>query len=147
MNISKTNLPKLIVVVLDDDVVKNINYPKSTTIVTNWLIEQFQKSIITYQEKLPAKAIKIGYLHVLWMCPPTHKFFGESGSQRCIKQAECMEQALKDKQNMSSLRIIKSWDHEDSNAFIYDSYRFTSSSLTKYWLGIDAAIRFWNEVI
>ena len=135
------------VVVLDDDVVKNINYPESTAIVTNWLVDQFEKLINSHQEKLPAKAIKAFYLHILWMCPPTHKFFGESGNQRRTKQSKCIESAVKNKPNMLSLKIIKSWDHKDSNAFIYDSYRFTSSGLNKYWLGVDAAIHFWNVAV
>ena len=44
---------------------------------------------------------------------------------------------------MTTLEMIKVWDHNDSNLFISESYRFTAEGLKKYWMSADSAIRYW----
>ena len=41
------------------------------------------------------------------------------------------------------LRLVKFWDGDNTNLFLQDQYRFTTEGLSKYWLSVDAAIRFW----
>ena len=47
---------------------------------------------------------------------------------------------------MTLLKMVKVWSHEDSTLFLHDAYRFTSAGLTKYWMSIDSAIRYWDMV-
>ena len=78
LNTCKTNLPKVIAVVLDDDVVKNVHAKNNKSgevqlnIITEWLLREFEKCITIYKDQLPPKAKKLGYPHLLWLCPPTH---------------------------------------------------------------------------
>ena len=141
-------LPKLIVVVVDEDLVRAIRVSRITAAdvssIIEWLMKEFTRAIDEYKENLPAKCKRPNLPHVLWMCPPQHKYFGKSSNLRHEMVSNALENSVKHFEGMSSLRIIKSWNPEDSNLFVYDSYRFTSQGLAKYWSGVDVAIRFWN---
>ena len=41
------------------------------------------------------------------------------------------------------LKLVKFWDHTDGNLFLQNQYRYTVDGLTKYWMSVDASIRFW----
>ena len=150
-NTCKTNLPKVIVMLPDDDIAKNIRssqtHAEELKVITSWLIKEVQKAIHIFKEQLPDKVRQHNYPHVLWLCPPTHKFFSSANNKKCTNQTLCLEKLVKLHDNMSALRIIKSWSHDDSNLFLYDSYRFTSEGLCKYWMGVDVAIHFWNIAV
>ena len=61
--------------------------------------------------------------------------------------SDCLSKEVKFHKDMSCLKMVKIWDSDDSNAFVYNSNRFTSEGLDKYWLSIDSAIRHWNVAI
>ena len=72
-------LPKLIVIVLDDDIskiTKHMEDPAMTSLhPISWLMCEFHKLLDIYKDWLPPRA-KIAYLpHILWMAPPTHTCF------------------------------------------------------------------------
>ena len=48
---------------------------------------------------------------------------------------------------MTALQMIKIWHHDDSAAFINESYRFTTEGLIKYWMSVDSTIRYWFTAI
>ena len=144
-------LPKVIVIVPDDDIVKHVKSSDVMMIqigtITEWIVKEITKAIQSYKEILPMKAKRPCTWHSLWITPPTHKNFGSSSNGKREMLTECLDKISKLYNNMSVLKIIKHWDHEDQNAFLYESYRFTSEGLRKYWLGVDAAIHFWKVVI
>ena len=144
-------LPKCIVIILDDDIVKYIHSSKCMPVqiatITGWISKEMCKVIQTYREFLPAKCKRDFQLHLLWICPPTHKYFGTSSNMKREEMATCLEAIAKMEEGMSALRLIKSWNPQDSRFFLKDSYRFTCEGLNKYWAGVDAAIRFWNIAI
>ena len=72
-----TILPRLITVVMDDDVIREIKPVESRggtseqiEILLNWLIREFEQSIESYKDVIPNKAKRSHIPHVLWMCPP-----------------------------------------------------------------------------
>ena len=144
-------LPKIIVLVPDDDLVRGIHCTDvmliQISMITEWVVGEIVKAIEMYKEVLPLKCKRPNFPYVLWIAPPTHCYFGDSDNKRREVQTECLERIAKIHENFSVLKVIKYWDHNDSNAFIYDSYRFKAEGLKKYWLGVDAAIRFCNVVI
>ena len=125
-------LPKLIVVVLDDDIAATFeksgkqDIPQQLHRVTRWLVWQFDRAIKTYNDYLPVKSKKFGTPHVLWISPPMHIYFGDYNNQLRVEQGLCLSEIIKTFKFMSSLQMLKVWDHEDHNAFIKDSYRFTA---------------------
>ena len=148
-------VPRLIAVVMDDDITRYIDSRDKEDLVltveigtiVEWITREFERAILSFKDYLPDKAKKAFYPHILWIAPPTHKFFGNSSNNKREKISNCLSTVVKYRQNMSVLRMIKIWDHDDSNAFVKESYRFTSEGLAKYWLSIDSAIRYWNVAV
>ena len=145
-----TQLPHLIVVIMDDDIVRYVKASAASVQIREileWLFREYHKAITSFRDFLLTKCKRPNQPHILWIALPTHKYFGQTSNSKRIKLTECMESVIKFQENMSVLKMIKIWDPEDSNLFIYDSYRFTTQGLCKYWMAIDSAIRFWNVVI
>ena len=145
-------LPKVIILVLDNDVVKDIEQVDSTLPVSvetllNWLIKEVNQVVQNYKNYLPKKSLCEYVPHILWICPPTHKYFGERSNLKRKEMTKCLNELLKSQTNMSCLQMVKIWDHEDSSLFIYDLYRFTTERIKKYWLSVDSAIRYWVTAI
>ena len=147
-----TSLPKLVVMVLDDDIIKDVHHRGSGTTIKigmllNWLVNECGKAMQEYKNYLPAKAKRSNMGQFLWICPPTHKYFGEVSNDRRTRFTDCLQRIVSIHSNMSCLKMLKIWDHDNSNLFIYESYRFTSEGLVKYWLSIDSAIWYWVTAI
>ena len=74
-------LPKLIVMVIDNDMVKHINesgtFMKIRDIV-KWLPRESCRAVLSYKEYLPVKAKCNLVPQFLWMCPPTHRYFNDN---------------------------------------------------------------------
>ena len=146
-------LPKLIVVVMDDDILKSIEGDTSEDVrkqikpLITWLICEYEKLILAFKDMLPGRAKRHHVPHVLWMRPATHKNFGNSWNMLREELGQVLKECADMKSNMSSLQMLKVWDSEDSSLFRYDNYRFTAEGLKKYWLSIDSAVRFWCTAI
>ena len=142
-------LPKLVVVILDDDLITDIPNNSSTFMkirdIMKWLFRQFEHNLKIYKDFLPVKAKMALLPHVLWIAPPVHKYF--RNNRRCEMLTDCMQKHVKMYQHMSVLKLIKIWDPEDSSSYIYENDRFTSDGLVRYWLSVDSAIRYWNVAI
>ena len=148
-------VPKVIVIVLDDDIVRCIDAKDKQDVVLNieigtvteWLAREIERVIQCFNENLPLKAKKPFHPHVLWIAPPTHKFFGRLNNVKRDRQANCLNTIVKLRDNQSVLKMLKVWNHDDSCNFVYDSYRFTTQGLVNYWMSIDSAIRYWDVAI
>ena len=81
------------------------------------------------------------------MLPPTHQYFGPANNGLRLQQGKCLLDIIKTKKDMSTLHMKKIWEHDDHNSFLKESNRFTTTGLSKYWLSVDSAIRYWNTAI
>ena len=70
-------LPKLIVVIVDNDFLRDMKDPIYYNIkrISSWLITQFERNIAAYKDYLPIRLKKTHIPHVLWIQPPEHKDF------------------------------------------------------------------------
>ena len=145
-----STLPKLIVMVLDNDIVKK-NIPDSANMfdkirgITKWLLKECQKAIDIYKDFLLIKSKRDTVLQFLWIAPPTHKYFHDNKKREM--QSSALHQEVKYFEHMVALNMIKFWDSTDSKNFIYEANRFTAEGFIRYWLSIDVAIRYWNTAI
>ena len=137
-------MPICIVMVLDDNLVAQLPSQGFEIIaedLTHWLIRETRHALETYRDYLPHKAKCDHFPHVLWILPPVHKFFGK-GNNRCReKQGQLLQKIAQTYPDMSTLHMLKEWDLQNANLYLYDSDRFTDEGLAKYWALIDAAIR------
>ena len=74
-------LPKLIVVILDNDITHAANSNSGDwyiffKIIFHFLMSEVTRVIEAYKELLPNKAKRINIPHVLWIAPPTLSSFG-----------------------------------------------------------------------
>ena len=146
------SLPKLIELALDDDIMRcacfhGEHFSHFYTRILDALFENFTNSLVKYKEFLPAKAKSDHYPHFLFIAPPTHKFFKESSNKDRVNFLTALMASTSVYANMTVLKMVKHWSHEDDKLFNKDAYRFTSEGLTKYWLSVDSAIRFWFVAI
>ena len=144
-------LPKLIVMVLDDDITSEIRNDRerygNIKDITYWLISRTRQAIDTYKDYLPIKSKKSHWPHVLWISLPMHKNFSDDENKKRELFRDCLAREVKFAKGMTNLKMIKVWDFDDENNFIREANRFTSEGLAKYWLSIDSAIRYWCVAI
>ena len=145
--------PKAILVILDGDITKSIHatdeLQNTITIgkLTEWLLREFDRTIECMLDVLPQKAKRDGQPHVIWIQPPTHKYFTNNNNTKRTILGNCLGTVVKLYKNMSALHMLKVWDHEDGNAVLFDSTRYTAQGLINYWMSVDSAFRFWDVAI
>ena len=71
-------LPKAIIIVLEDDLLKIANHFKAGADKIlepwiQWITKEFHRSIVAYKEKLPSKARKFKYPTILWVPAMIHE--------------------------------------------------------------------------
>ena len=83
-----TMLPKLIVIVVDDDIINQVEDDQETSLVFHYerlmsgLCNLLNKSINCYKDMLPQKAKRESVPHFVWIAPPTHKYFSDDNNKR-----------------------------------------------------------------
>ena len=145
-----TVLPKLIVVVVDDDIIKNVPaHIRSSELqrfyehILNSLLINIRRSIDAYKDILPNKAKRENIPHVLFIAPPSHTHFKELDNQKRSLFTVALANSVSLQKNMSMLKLLKIWNHEDGENFNKESNRYTATGLKRYWLSVDSAIKFW----
>ena len=147
-------LPKLIVVVVEEDIIQYLKFklekakvqaePKFKKAIS-WLMREFVKSIDIYKEFLPAKAKKDKIPHILWIQPVTNVNFHNN------KEREKFGMIMKSNSllfnNTTSLRLLQIWDVYDRNLYLEHQRRFTHEGKVQYWRAIDKTVRFCDTNI
>ena len=105
-------LPSLIVFVVDDDVIKQIQFPKRIKQedfdpIIKYLFKDTHRQVVSYHNALPTKAKSEFPPHIAWIVPPTHKYFQNNTLRDMF--ASGMERVLKelDYNNVCCLRLKK----------------------------------------
>ena len=117
-------LPRLIVVVCEDDLAKAIHIndfgiSEGYQRMCEWLIREYKRNLLTIKEKLPRKSICTDWPHILFLAPSVHKNYNNDKYRK--KFTHAMENALRESrnaENMSILRLRQMWDSEDGNIFL-----------------------------
>ena len=145
--------PKVIVVVIDGDLLRNVQTTDELTAtiqigkMIEWLIREYWRILESYRDNLPIKAKKENCPYVVWIAPPSHKYFGNLRNFKRERLGHCMDTVMKNYEFMSVLQLIKVWNPDDGSAVLYDGTRYTSQGLTNYWLAVDSAVRYWNVAL
>ena len=138
-------------VVLEDDLIRYVKTSCAEKVqiecMIQWLTREFERIIVAYKDILPLKAKGDAIPCTLWIALPSHMSFGTSANRKRNIMSDVLEDAVKLRENMSCLCMLKFWSRDDRNSFLEESYRYTNEGLIRYWLSIDSAIRFCNVVI
>ena len=145
-------LPKIVVIVLDDDLIKALcssenmkGFSKPMSRLLNFLMTEFECNVESFKENLPAKCVKSDFPHFLWIQVPLHENFGNNSLR--FKFNKCLEDTARLHQNCSTLRLKKVWDTNDSNLFIKESQHFTAEGFRCYWEAVDKTRRYCDSVL
>ena len=142
-------MPKLIVMIIDSDVSKNIHGPAKYTekmieLNIKHMITDIHDLIMEHKRKMPSKALKYKYPTVLWITPPSHDNFIDNSSRNLTK--EVIQSAVMQYNEMRFMNL-KHWSPSDESLVTetYTGYRFTGKGLGKYWSAVDKAILQWCD--
>ena len=144
-------LPKLIVVVPDDDIIKcfkdyeDSGLSTSYSRLVNYIMTEHERGIASFKENLPAKARKEFYPHILWILAPDHNNF--KNNQERFKFNKSVEDSCRFHCNINCLELKKVWNNRDDGLFSKEFQRFTADGYKKYWEAVDRTIRYCDSVV
>ena len=140
-------LPKLIVIIPDSDMIKNITYDAYGLsgiygICVDYIIKCIHHLITDHKSSLPVKCSRFKYPTILWILPPDIKVFDDNNKR--AKCAKALEMSVMQFNEMRFARL-KSWNYTEQGLAVSTptGYRFAKKGLLHYWMAVDAALKFW----
>ena len=146
----QVQLPKIIVIVPDDDLLTFLDYNKygKSVIygkVTDWIMTQHDRLLATQKEYLPLKAKSTIFPKVVWILPPLHTNFNNN-TQRSKFGKEVEKMAVYH-ENVYALALKKIWDEHDTKLFVKETDRFTSDGYKRYWEAVDKTVKYADTIL
>ena len=143
-------LPKFVVVVPDDDLIKFYNrkgYGISTALgrIVDSIMVEHDRLVTAYKEFLPEKCKKEEYPHFIWILAPIHNNFANNSDRH--KFNKCVERMAKFHKNTHALQLKKIWNLNNSNLFIRESRRFTTTGYNMYWEAVDRTVKYCDTIL
>ena len=139
-------LPKAILMVLENDILNAVNHynPGISLLcgkVMEWLTNQFHRIITAHKEKLPSKARKFKYPHILWIAAPNHIHLPNINEFR-DKFNISMKNCCSMYREMSVINL--SWDAKDTS-LVGASGKYTSKGMATFWMKVNEAFQDWDK--
>ena len=146
-------LLKLIVIVIDDDLIQFIKDDLSDDTawsvcyhkLLNNIMTEYDHVIEAHKDNLQIKSKKWNYPHMIWIMPPFHDNF--RNSSQCIILEACMEAVAKFHSNTIALELKKVWNPHNMNLFAAESNRFTAAGYTAYWNAVNKTIKYGDTIL
>ena len=143
-------LPKLIVVVLDDDLINFFDYPdtgisKSLGKLIDHLMKEFNKLVAIQKEFLPKRARKPSYPSIIWIEAPLHNNFANNAER--VKFNRELNNVVRFHEHSYVLKLKKIWDPSDTSLYAAEYSRYTNEGLTSYWIAVDYTIKFMDTIL
>ena len=130
-------LPRAIVFMPDDDIIKQCNIPIREAragmfkIILEYLLEETHRVIASYKEKLPSRSKQEYFPQVLWMVPPQHKYFNNNEMRDLF--ANALESEIDKYPGMCALRLKKIWEENEGSLYLREQLRYTQEGNICYW--------------
>ena len=148
----KILLPKMVITVLDNDLIKYFGYTdgeegltKPLGRILDSLMKEFQSMATTQKDFLPKKAKRADYPRFIWIEAPLHKNFDNNMERRKFNCA--LNDVVKFHEGHYALQLKKIWDSENSNLFFPEFRRYGVEGYNKYWMTVDATIKFADTIL
>ena len=149
MNNRLKPFPKIVVVVLEDDLVRCIEGQCCSSIaklmprMVNYIMTEHERTVSVFKEYLPAKCIW-DCPKILWIHAPSHENFPNNAGRH--KFNKCIEECAKFHNNVFTLELKKVWNPRDHELFSAETVRFTNRGYLAYWEAIDKTVRYFDSV-
>ena len=144
-------LPKAIVFVPDDDIVKQSCLSKTDArngefnLIIKYLLDEIHRIVVSCKEKLPTKCKIETDPHLIWILPTAHKNMSNNTMREFFNQA--VESVVNTFADNCALHLKKVWNEKDGNLYLQEQQRYTLEGLNDYWMATDAAIKFWDKTL
>ena len=137
----KKFLPKFIIIVSEDDVIKYIKKPSDYKRGIEWIMQEHINTLLKLKKIIPAKATKENEPKFLWIMPSTHKNYLKNEER--IEMGEIMQQLTANLEIITALPLKQVWDENDNQLVNSRINRVTEQGLSAMWQSIDRTVRFW----
>ena len=144
-------LPKFVVVVVDDDIIKSLSGEQNRNLVDiynrliNNIMLEHGRLLQVQKEFLPKKSKRSNQPSIIWVEPPLHVNFSNNSAR--AKFGSALQSSARHHDNVFALKLKKGWDPEENNLYIYENCRFTSEGLVAYWNAVDKTAKFFNTIL
>ena len=147
LNTVVTPLPKMIVIVLENDVIQELveeEFPgMAYNRSINWLANEIRKMIAAHNDLLPKKAKR--KVNIVWVLPSEHAAYADMSSRQDF--AARMKIILKLFDGHHALALRQMWDTKNPNLYLKEQQRFTIEGLNSFWKAVDRTIWFADMII
>ena len=142
-------LPKFVIVVIDDDLIRYINYPQygiseALGKLVNWVMSEFNRIVAAQKDFLPKKARKPDQPHFMWIEAPYHISFQNNSLRAKFNRA--LQNMAKFNESHMVMQLKKGWIENDGNLFNGENRRYTVDGLKAYWLAVDKTVRYVDTI-
>ena len=141
------NLPKIIVVILEEDVIKRITQNKNLKYLYDryikWLSNEIRKMIMTQNDFLPKKGQRDP--QILLVKPTQHVNYKNNAKRQLF--GDSLTDQTDSLLHNCVLQLKQEWDPEDLGLYLHEQQRFTSPGLYNFWRAIDRTIKFCSAVL
>ena len=143
-------LPKMVVVVPDDDLIKALNHKgagssKALGRIIEKIMNEREKIISSHKDYIPDKSKREGYPLFVWIEAPLHNNFWNNADR--IKFNKCVERQTSFHDSTIALQLKKAWDPSDNNLYVAESRRFSNEGYARYWEAIDKTVKFCDTIL
>ena len=140
-----TLLPKVVVVVLDNDIVKSTNHYETGAALAmgpqiDWLATELHRITTAHKERLPTRARKFRYPQFLWVTAIKHDKFSDNEFREKFNDGVVSVAALHREMHVLKLH---SWDPMDRNAV--SKRRLNAIGQARYWECVNDAFQAWDK--
>ena len=143
-------LPKWLVIVLDDDLIKSVKYDKygisdAYGRIINHIMVEHGRHIKSQKDYLPKKSKRPGIPGVIWIEAPNHMNFHNNDMREKFNKSMNSMAAFHDGYNV--LQLKKIWEETNSNLYLDEYRRYTATGLAKSWLAVDHTIKYADTIL
>ena len=143
-------LPKIIVVVPDDDMIKNLeesmhDTAKAISRLVNYVMGEHDKAIASFKDYIQPKCLKPNYPQIVWIQAPFHDSFPNNSMRYRFNRS--LDELAKCHSNVHTLSLKKVWDPKDSDLYLKENQMFTAAGFRSYWEAVDRTVRYFDSVV
>ena len=143
------NIPKILVIVLEDAIINDINadvnygIANNIEIRTKWLISQYRKIIDAFLDYLPMKCKRDTWPQMLFVVPSLHCNYRNNNLRK--KFMRILEDTCACSERATAMRLRNGWDYDDTNIFLESQQRYSTEGLASFWHATDKLIEEFDQ--
>ena len=146
-NNKPTVLPKWIVIVIENDLLRTVRCHEYTTDqlslifegMLEWVFKELKNLRENVRYNMPFKTKKYEWPYFLWIEPTLHKSYGDNETRKLFNAALAKINAKFDE---SIIVNLQGWDANDATLFLERERRYSITGLKTLWNAIDRAVMY-----